>query len=107
MSLPDLPGRLAALRRKAGLSQEDLARELDVERSTVSNIERGRRDPSLEVLMRYSRIFGVSVDSLLYGESAAPDVNDEKLLLHFKQLSKRDQREILALIELKLKTPPT
>ena len=59
--------RIAALRKKSGLSQAELARQLQCSASAVGMYEQGRREPSAEMLVRMARVFGVSVDYLLTG----------------------------------------
>ena len=61
-----------AKRIALGLSQEDLATELGVKHQHVSRIELGDATPSLETLLRLSRILGVSTDYLLTGRETAP-----------------------------------
>ena len=60
--------RIAALRRRAGLSQSELARRLRISPSAVGMYEQGRREPAVEVLLAMARIFDVSMDYLLTGE---------------------------------------
>ena len=43
--------RIAALRRRAGLSQSELARRLRISPSAVGMYEQGRREPAVEVLL--------------------------------------------------------
>jgi DNA-binding XRE family transcriptional regulator len=50
------------------ISQEKLAEELDVSRTTVCHVENGDRMPSLIVVMAYAEYFSVSVDWILYGK---------------------------------------
>ena len=64
-SIVELNERVAALRKAAGLSQEQLAERLDVSRQAVGKWERGEAVPDLEKTVRLARVFGVSVDSLL------------------------------------------
>jgi len=44
--------RVRALRREAGLSQEELAFRVGMKRSYVSDLERGTRNPSVRALAR-------------------------------------------------------
>lgn len=53
------------LRQRMGLKQDDVARMVGVERSTVANWERGAKQPSLDTLVRLSEILGVSLDELV------------------------------------------
>ena len=55
----------AGLRKKAGLSQNDLAVKLHVTRQAVSRWERGETIPEVETLQALSRLFGVSINTLL------------------------------------------
>lgn len=60
--------RMRTLRMEHEISQEKLAEELDIARTTVSHLENGNREPSLYVLMAYAEYFSVSVDWILYGK---------------------------------------
>lgn len=53
------------LRKKSGLSQEELAEKLNVTRQTISNWELGETSPNPEQLKVLSKIFKVSIDELL------------------------------------------
>ena len=54
-------------RKKAGLSQEDLAFRADLHRTEVSLIERGLREPRLETFLKLSRGLGVKPATLIDG----------------------------------------
>jgi transcriptional regulator with XRE-family HTH domain len=53
------------LRVRLGLSQEQLAFEAELDRTYVSGLERGDRNPSLDVLDRISQALGVNTHELL------------------------------------------
>lgn len=59
--------RIASLRRRAGLSQAELAKRLQCSPSAVGMYEQGRREPSSDLLVRMARMFEVSTDYLLTG----------------------------------------
>lgn len=59
--------RIAFLRRRAGLTQEELAAQLAVSPAAVGAYEQGRRVPSAAILVALSRSLGVSADYLLTG----------------------------------------
>ena len=65
--------RLQALRRARGLTQEDLAAELNVSRQAVSKWESGRGYPEMEKILYICRRYGVSMDSLFDEEAPAGD----------------------------------
>lgn len=56
---------LAAERRKAGLSQEELGDRAGLHRTEVSLIERGLREPRLETLLKLARGLGVQPAALI------------------------------------------
>ena len=70
--------RIAALRKRSGLSQSDLAQQLQCSASAVGMYEQGRREPSADLLVRLARLFDVSTDYLLTG--AVPEHRDQQAL---------------------------
>lgn len=60
-----LSERIYALRRKHGMSQEQLAEKAGVSRQAVSKWETGQSTPELEKLMALARCFGITIDELL------------------------------------------
>jgi len=56
---------LMLVRRKAGMTQEQLADELHVSRMSVIRWEKGNAYPSIATLLKLSEMFEVSVDYLL------------------------------------------
>lgn len=59
--------RIRDLRRKRGLTQEQLAELADLSTPYVSHLERGSKKPSLAVLVRLSESLEVTADQLLSG----------------------------------------
>ena len=60
--------QIARLRQKRGMCQAELAKFLNISPSAVGMYEQGRRLPSLNMVVRLSRAFGVSTDYLLTGK---------------------------------------
>lgn len=53
-------------RKKAGLSQDKLAREAGIAYNTVVKIESGEnKNPTIDTLSKIAKVLGVSVDELL------------------------------------------
>src|SRR5215203_2834778 len=72
MSTPDEAGaashlarNLVNLRRTRGLTQDGLARDAAVPRSTIANLESGEGNPSLAVLVKVAGALAVPIDELL------------------------------------------
>jgi len=56
---------LKRIRAAKKLSQGAIARKLDVHRSYISGLERGRRNPTLATIQKLAKALGVSADELL------------------------------------------
>ena len=65
-----LSEKLYKLRKNSGLSQEQLAEQLNVSRQAISKWEQGTAVPESEKLITISNFFGVSVDYLLKEDTA-------------------------------------
>ena len=75
---------LKILRKKRAITIQQVANKLDIDAGNLSKIEQGKLKPSVTVLMKLSKFFNVSVDSLLgkphldfisFFRSAAPYIN--------------------------------
>lgn len=60
--------KISGLRKKRGISQEELAEQMNVSRQSVSKWESGSSVPDLNKIIQLARIFGVSTDFLLLDE---------------------------------------
>lgn len=58
---------LRLLREKDGMTQEQLAEQMDVSRQTISKWESGASMPELEKLVQLTELFGCTMDGLLKG----------------------------------------
>lgn len=60
--------KLAALRRRARKSQQEVAAAIGVSRQTVSNWELGQGSPALDKAAELARLYGVTIDDLVSDE---------------------------------------
>ncbi len=63
--MQDFGKRVKELRRRAGLTQQQLAERILVSKAAISNYELYERNPSPEILIKLARVFHVSTDYLL------------------------------------------
>ena len=56
---------LQALRKRHGMSQEDLAAQIGISRQTLSKYEMGESLPDIEKAMALAEVFGISIDDLI------------------------------------------
>lgn len=59
--------KIKGLRKKMGMTQEDLAFKIKVDRSYMGFIERGERNPSLNRLDKIAKSFKISLSELFKG----------------------------------------
>jgi transcriptional regulator with XRE-family HTH domain len=57
--------KLYQLRNKRGLTLTDLGKMLDVHNTFVSQLEKGRRVPNAEMILKIADIFDVTTDQLM------------------------------------------
>jgi len=71
--------RIKKLRELSGLSQQRLAELLNLQRTTISQVENGERKICAEELVKLSEVFNISIDSLLDLEKQPEVFINEKL----------------------------
>lgn len=109
----DFSKRLKKLRLEKDMSQEELAKLLEVSRTSITNYELGRNEASTQVLNKLSEIFNCSIDYLL-GKSDVRnpkqenDINEELLKVGFDMKNynpptDKQKEQIKALLEVILK----
>lgn len=91
--------RIRELRKKVGLTQEELSCKVDVDSKSISRIETGKFLPSLDLLYRLSKVFNVEYYEMLMFEHHKDTIDlrkecfelvnslpDEKMQLGYKLL---------------------
>ena len=68
-----LSEKIYKCRRELGLSQEQLAEKIGVSRQAISKWESGTATPELDKLLALSECFGITLDELVKGGSAAAE----------------------------------
>lgn len=80
--------KITLYRKDSRLSQENLSKRVELTRTSIVNIEKGRQRPTLEVLYHIAQILGVEIIDLLPPQSfiensdhfsTKPILNDENL----------------------------
>jgi len=63
-----MQNKVEQLRKSMGLNQEALAKALKVSRQTISSIETGKYNPSLELAFAISIFFGKQIEEIFIYE---------------------------------------
>lgn len=84
--------KLATQRKLCGLSQEQLAKKLNVSLSSIAMYETNKRQPDNNTIIKMSNLFNVSVDYLLDNDNTSRIIdkvsnNDEEFNAKLKQLA--------------------
>ena len=96
MDLCAIGSRIKSARERAGLTQEDLAAELDMSPTHISVLERGRKAPKLETLVNIANALHVSTDMLLQDVvEYATDGLASELSATISKLNPKEQERIL------------
>ena len=96
MDLCAVGARIKEARERSGLTQEDLAAELDMSPTHISVLERGRKAPKLETLVNIANVLHVSTDMLLQDVVVcATDGLASELSVAITRLTPKEQERIL------------
>ncbi|MEE4692110.1 helix-turn-helix transcriptional regulator [Pseudomonas alliivorans] len=88
---------LSLIRKYNTLTQSQLAAELGLSNSYLSEIEAGKKQPSIEILMKYSEYFEIPLSSIIFFSEHIDDKKvTEKVRLGFAS-------SILTILEWNLK----
>lgn len=66
--------RIKYLRKQRGWSQEELSFQSNINKNYISDLESGRRNPSLEILERLADAFGITLEELFKGIATIPGI---------------------------------
>jgi transcriptional regulator with XRE-family HTH domain len=69
---------LRRIRGERGYSQEELAFRAEVHRTEISLLERGKRDPGVNMTLRLAGALGVAPGELLAGAAFIPSESGQK-----------------------------
>jgi transcriptional regulator with XRE-family HTH domain len=61
-----MTNRIAEIRKKQNMEQKELAKILGISVSYLNKVEKGNRNPSLQLLIRIRNVLGTTLDELLF-----------------------------------------
>jgi transcriptional regulator with XRE-family HTH domain len=91
--------RLRKARELSGLSQGQVAKQMNMHRPTISEIEAGNRRVSVEEMSRFAEIYDVSVAYLTGDRRETMDIDDPRLRLAARELRKLPPESLDRLLE--------
>lgn len=63
-----MKNRIEEIRKEQGIRQEDFARALGVSRQTISSLETGRYNPSIQLAYKIARYFDLTIEEVFLFE---------------------------------------
>ena len=90
----DLGAKVKKLRISQGLTQEDVAKALDVTPGYISNVENGRNLMTLRMLSYYAELTGVSLDYL------AGSVDDNEIMQLVSKLDSDTKEKLISTLRI-------
>jgi len=100
--------RLRRLRKQRNMTQSDLARQIGIQQSDLSRIEKGEYRISLDNLFKLLSVFGVQLSEFFAGATAGQQAqplgqSDMRMLHMLRQLSPESRLEVEEYAEFKLR----
>lgn len=100
--------KLRALRLENNMTQEYVAKRMNMARSTIAGYETKNRQPSHEKLAAFANLFHVSIDYLLNDESTQITLSESRelsddtqdLLMRYRRLSAHSKKDLLRQLHL-------
>lgn len=73
----EIGNRIRRLRKDHGMTQAQLATELNVGDRHLRKIEVGEKGPSIDILIEIATLFGVSLDYIILGKQSQSDLKQQ------------------------------
>ena len=73
MEVDYLKNRLEEIRKERGITQEELAKILEVSSQTVGSLENGRYNPSIILAFKIARYFEMAIEDIFIYEEGNDD----------------------------------
>ena len=92
------------LREEKGMLQKQVASAVGVHPSNYSKIEKGEREPSIEVLDGLAKLFGVTIDQIVHLDESVPkeiaveDKTTTEQIKLIQQLDEEDKKAVFRII---------
>ena len=66
-----MKNRIEEIRKERGIRQEEFAKSMGVSRQTISSLENGRYNPSLDLAFAIAAYFGLRIEEIFIYEGSA------------------------------------
>jgi len=91
--------RLGEVRKDKKLSQDELAKKMDMQGAVIGRYERDEVKPSIEVAAKIAQVLGVSLDYLVGNTDMLLDADVIKKIQEIQKLPQKDRDHLFYLME--------
>lgn len=96
--------RIRELRNKRGLSQQQLAKKINISSQNISRYERKERLPDIDTIISLAKALDVPLTEMFYFDDekfqyGCNKTHEEKVLAAFAAFDKDDQEKLLSVIQ--------
>ena len=100
-----LGAKIKKLRKAQNLTEVELAQKLGIKQPSLNRWENGKKNPPLKMLKKLSRIFNVSIDTLVFDEKdiehlSSQEKNIISQIKQFEHLDDKGKEAVLNMINL-------
>ncbi len=96
----DIGSKISELRKAKKWSQEDLAKKVGSSRVMIGNYERNSNTPSIDIILKITKVFDVSVDYLVgEGQLSTYDKEVLKRIEDIEHLPDEDKNHLFYVID--------
>lgn len=96
--------KLYAIRKKAGLTQVEVAEAAELSNRTYADIERGTANARLETILRVCNALHITPDEILTDDAPSQTQRQEELIARLNACSPKDKETALNLLSVYLKS---
>ena len=96
--------RLFAIRKRAGMTQLEVAEAADLSDRTYADIERGMVNMRIETILRICQALHITPDEILTVQDVPAPVREEELLARLRMCSPKDRETAYRLLDVFLKS---
>ena len=96
--------KLLAIRKRAGLTQMEVAEAAGLSNRTYADIERGTVNMRIETILRICDALHITPDEILTGEESAIGRRQEELIARLNACSEKDRNTALQILDIYLRS---
>lgn len=99
--------RLGEVRKDKKLSQDELAKKLDMQGAVIGRYERDEVKPSIEVAARIAQVLGISLDYLVGNTDLLLDADVIRKIQDMQKLDDQDRKSLFNILDAYLRDAKT